>query len=428
MTKDYLLLLTISFPYGYGEPFIASELEFLCNEYNNVIIVPFKSEVCRFKREIPKNVVIHRANKLNFFKKISLLLQNIIWNKHFRNEFFYEILYSKIYLSKKKFLSLIYWTIDFLIYYQCVSSILHKNKITKDKVDLYSYWGNSAAAAIAIYSKYKGFIAFNRLHGYDIYEERHSCCYLPYRKLIYQNNHIFTICNQGKSYLLSKYSSILSNEYIHVSRLGTNYVLTKKYFEKKKTFYRILSVSSIIAIKRLNLIFEAVVYLSKMIKKYDFEWVHIGDGNCKADLMKSMKFIPDNLNIDLKGYMEHSEIIDYYQNNEIDLFVNASLSEGVPVSIMEAQSCFVPVLAPNVGGTSEIVNKSNGWLLEQNFALRNMQETIISIFSDFNFKEVLFEKGLKSYENWKENYNSKLNYTNFISQIKKLKNTKEITQ
>lgn len=39
-------------------------------------------------------------------------------------------------------------------------------------------------------------------------------------------------------------------------------------------------------------------------------------------------------------------------------------SEGIPVSIMEAMSFGIPVIARNVGGMSEIVNEENGLLLE----------------------------------------------------------------
>lgn len=43
--------------------------------------------------------------------------------------------------------------------------------------------------------------------------------------------------------------------------------------------------------------------------------------------------------------------------------MNLSTSEGVPVSIMEVQSYGIPVIATNVGGTGEIIDKDNGILL-----------------------------------------------------------------
>jgi len=49
--------------------------------------------------------------------------------------------------------------------------------------------------------------------------------------------------------------------------------------------------------------------------------------------------------------------------------MNLSETEGIPVSIMEAQSAGVPILATNLGGTSEIVNNENGFLVEKDFNL-----------------------------------------------------------
>ncbi len=55
------------------------------------------------------------------------------------------------------------------------------------------------------------------------------------------------------------------------------------------------------------------------------------------------------------GMTPNEDILDFYRSTKVDLFVNLSRSEGVPVSIMEAMSFGIPSLATNVDGTSEIV-------------------------------------------------------------------------
>jgi len=47
------------------------------------------------------------------------------------------------------------------------------------------------------------------------------------------------------------------------------------------------------------------------------------------------------------------------------LFINTSSSEGIPVSMMEAQSFGIPILAMDVGGVREIVGPQTGRLLQQ---------------------------------------------------------------
>jgi colanic acid/amylovoran biosynthesis glycosyltransferase len=76
------------------------------------------------------------------------------------------------------------------------------------------------------------------------------------------------------------------------------------------------------------------------------------------------------------GNVENSKILDFYSENYVDLFINFSEFEGVPVSIMEAQSAGIPVLATKVGGTSEIVSSDNGFLVEKHFDLSETNQCI----------------------------------------------------
>ena len=51
----------------------------------------------------------------------------------------------------------------------------------------------------------------------------------------------------------------------------------------------------------------------------------------------------------------------------IDLFLNTSKYEGIPISIMEAIAYQIPCIATHVGGVPEIINNDNGYLLPINF-------------------------------------------------------------
>ena len=49
-----------------------------------------------------------------------------------------------------------------------------------------------------------------------------------------------------------------------------------------------------------------------------------------------------------------NDVLSYYQ--ETDLFVLPSLSEGLSLSLLEAMSCALPVVATFAGGNAEIVD------------------------------------------------------------------------
>jgi glycosyltransferase involved in cell wall biosynthesis len=82
------------------------------------------------------------------------------------------------------------------------------------------------------------------------------------------------------------------------------------------------------------------------------------------------------LEIKLNGFVDNKNLIKFYQSQPVDLFLNVSASEGLPVSIMEALSFGIPVIATDVGGTSELVNENNGQLIPANFDINELAYSI----------------------------------------------------
>ena len=86
--------------------------------------------------------------------------------------------------------------------------------------------------------------------------------------------------------------------------------------------------------------------------------------------------IRNNIKINFLGKLEKEKVMNFYLTNHVDLFLNTSISEGIPVSIMEAISFGIPILATNVGGTKEIVNNTTGFLIDAEFKPENIAEII----------------------------------------------------
>ena len=63
----------------------------------------------------------------------------------------------------------------------------------------------------------------------------------------------------------------------------------------------------------------------------------------------------------LLGFVDDME--GFYQS--LDLYINTSLHEGLPMGILEAMSYGIPVIAPKCGGLPEIIdNGIDGFLIE----------------------------------------------------------------
>lgn len=74
--------------------------------------------------------------------------------------------------------------------------------------------------------------------------------------------------------------------------------------------------------------------------------------------------VADALYREVRGGFAERRAWGEYAAKHFDVFVNVSPSEGLPLSIMEACGCGIPVIATDVGGTHEIVSDGvNGFLL-----------------------------------------------------------------
>lgn len=64
------------------------------------------------------------------------------------------------------------------------------------------------------------------------------------------------------------------------------------------------------------------------------------------------------------GHLPHDELLTRMEDGEWNIVTLASLTEGIPVSLMEALGRGLPVVAANVGGVSELVAPAGGTLID----------------------------------------------------------------
>ena len=76
------------------------------------------------------------------------------------------------------------------------------------------------------------------------------------------------------------------------------------------------------------------------------------------------------------GDLQEKDVFRTYLAGSINLFVSVSETEGLPVSIMEAISFGIPVMATDVGGCREIANAHTGVLISKDFDVKSVAEEI----------------------------------------------------
>ena len=408
-TYNSLVLITSGFPFDNHENYLETEIIHLSKKFSNVIILSHNTKSEKY-RSVPKNVQVKRIRyKVKLIEKIISLKQ--LFNKIFWNEIKFIKNQYKIGLS----IGIIKTLLISIENSSRLGKRYTEEILNSKKKDLifYSYWCNDAAIALANMKLINGdkIKCITRMHRWDIYFEESKYGYLPLRNHIFKNlDDVFSISKNGVNYLQDKLN--FNTKSIKLSRLGVK--KTGEFNRKVTEKFLIVSCSNLIKVKQVHLIAES---LSK-IKNYEIKWVHFGDGELKKDIINyCKKNFPKNIRAEFKGRVFNKEILDFYIDNTPDLFVNLSSSEGIPMSIMEAMSCSIPVIATNVGGTSEIVNNENGYLIECNQDDLNIVEIINGFFC--LHQEEKNNKRKQAYKTWLDKYNSKRNYSIFLKNINK---------
>ncbi len=284
-----------------------------------------------------------------------------------------------------------------------------------ERVVFYSYrFGLGVFASIRLKKLFDNALVLSRGHGQDIFEFRNKEHYLPYRNYLYKNvDNLYLVSEDGYSYVTQKYPFIKGKS--RVSYLGTpqNNVNSNLSYRN----LHIITVSRIVPIKRLHRIAEAL----NAPLNIDITWSHYGDGdeayfkNIEEILSRSSNKVSTRF----YGFIDNQELRRILSTEAFTVFLNVSESEGLPVSIMEAEAVGLPIIATDVGGTSEaVVNGMNGFLLKKDFSNKELISAL-SFFSTITEEEYK-RFSLNSRKIWEDNFNLDKNYTEFVDSVLRL--------
>jgi colanic acid/amylovoran biosynthesis glycosyltransferase len=389
-----LYLFTAKYPYSHIENFLEDEIHFLLEKFDKVYVVP-SDGYREYERQVPKRCVVYKPlvisrNRLTYLLKGAFSFKTV-------GLFAHDFFRGKVYQSKKK---IKLWrtavlSLNNYLHHKTLKEIV-KN-LTPDDV-CYFYWGTGINTISIIWKGKAHFIS--RFHGeWDLWEES-SGNYAPLRQEVAGalDKAVF-ISLKGETYFKERYPNCqtaffpLGSQDYGISQAG-----------KDENILRIVSCSTVYPLKRVPLIFESL-NVSKFTK---IEWTHIGGGSHFKELKEKVNAEKnDHLTINLLGNMTHDDVMNYYKNHHFDVFINLSTNEGVPVSIMEAISFGIPVIATNVGGTSEVVTKEVGELVSANPTTAEVSTALFKVN----------ESSYLPREFWLTHYKSEVNYTAFAEML-----------
>lgn len=393
-----------------NESFLINELDIIAHDFEKVFVITTEKKLPLHSR--PYSIIVSR--KQDFFVASAIYALRKLFSK----EFFEELRQRKKMRVKPSFKTMILG---------CIASWMIERRLKGyflriwkgEQIVLYSYWLNTYAYFVAKAKKaFPQIKAVSRAHGFEI-RDFHS--YIPFRKTIdsWLDKIVFI-----SAHTQDEYNQIMSRRTAKnraeqkVIYLGTQQQSNLSSQKSESSCFTLVSCSGIYPLKRLDLIINSLAEIQDDIH---CKWVHFGSG---ADYdriinLAGIKLIGQNLSFEFKGQLPNSEILKFYHENRVDLFINTSDFEGVPVSIMEAMSFGIPCLARNVGGNSEIVkNGISGTLVARKAKVTDIAFALTDFYLVKQTDPEKYKSLQKSTFNfWLSYFNAKKNYRTFSNYI-----------
>ena len=405
--RPQLLVLTASYPFSVAaeRTFLEPEIHRYVQHFSRIVLVPQDVRGARVPIAQGVEVDTSLAEGLQAMQRWSLLVRGLL------STGFYRELWRHPWLLKTPASVLrmamtrgrVEWMVGWF-------SRLRPPVGAQTPTVIYGFWLDAAILAAGVFRQRGEQVrVVARAHGGDLYSERHTPPHIPFQQeMVELVDHVAPDSEAGTTYLRNKYPK--HSHKIAAALLGTDDPGFRTVGSADGVV-RIVSCAFLVEVKRVDLLVKGLHVLANRNEGLTIEWTHFGDGPLLPSIRSlAASMLPDRVRWEFKGHVETSAIYNWYRRHPIDVFVNVSSSEGTPVSIMEAISCGIPVLATSVGGNKEIVNESLGRLISANPTAQEIAIAIENVCLQDQGRE-----GLRSASRtqWEINYSADKNHAAF---------------
>jgi N-acetyl sugar amidotransferase len=401
-----LVILTIEYP----DPLLDKELCELAKSFDQVYVLPQTMSLTAEFITLPSNVIIAAIFQPTILQSpFRLVLTH--WYPLLRT-YAWTIIHSPY---RKNYIKFIKSFIGhFLKESEKVVPLLTYIKSEKlEDALFYDFWLVDATLALAELKR-KKIVKYcvSRVHGFDLYHERQFENHVPFQEYrIRFLDAVYAISDHGYHYLKSKIHESLHDR-IRLSYLGVKNPADTIQVRRTEDFYRIVTCARLIPLKRISLLVDAL-----MLTSLPIQWIHFGSGPEFDSISAKAKLLPSNVKADLRNETNNEEIMAFYANNFVDLFVSVSESEGLPVSIMEAISFGIPILACSINGIPEIVTEQTGVKLAIKSSPWEIKNQLEHTLTHRNFNRLKIRSFFRS------TFDAHKNVSSFTKELRRIMNS-----
>lgn len=395
-------------------PFMLTELHYAAKEFDQVVYITRELENDNSFLIQDKNVSVREIRKTD--RLISLLkLPFLFLRREIRHEVMQAVQHGSVspkyvyHLGKE-----LYCTQNL---YHAAEPVVKSLIEQKEDIVVQATWFDvSAYAASRIKEKYPRVKAVSFAHAFEINPKVSN--YIGYSCDEYKLNTLNQISFIAGG-MLEVYKNALPDwisydkRKLHIRYLGSVLYYPLKANGKEQDLFTICTCSSVVALKRIHIIIDALA----LWQEEKIHWVHLGGGPLMEQLQQRAKEKlggKQNITYEFTGKLENIEVHKYYRDHHVDLFLNVSESEGLPVSIMEAMSYGIPAMATDVGATKEIVRKEE-LLLPKDLTPEELVEKIEWFHALPQSKQQEYRSECRTI--WENEFNAEKNATQYYKEL-----------
>ena len=213
--------------------------------------------------------------------------------------------------------------------------------------------------------------------------------------------------NMNTAKLYNKKLNILKPKVKFIpNSVNTNFFkLDKK--TKPNNHFRIGMASRIDSSKKQELIIKAL--MSNNLKYLNITLTLAGEGSSLVKLKNFVKSKNLQNKVKFEGFLNEHKLKSWY--NKLNLYVQATVGEGMSISIFEAMSMEVPVLGSNVNGVKNILGKKKYVGILFNNTIQDLSKKIEYFYTLSDKKKNLYQKNQRKFVI--NNYSSSLMFSNY---------------
>ena len=212
---------------------------------------------------------------------------------------------------------------------------------------IHAHFAKEATQAARDLSRLAGVPFTFTAHGYDIHRKPPP----DFGERAAAAGAVVTVSEANRNYIEKTFG--VPRDHIHVIPCGvdTEQFCPANGAPASSTELLIVCVARHALVKNLGLLLEACAELCH--RGIGFRCVMLGDGPLRNELEAKRHALKLEHIVQMSGAASQDEVLRWWQRASVGVLT--SENEGMPISLMEAAACGVPVVATRVGGIPELV-------------------------------------------------------------------------